>query len=820
MTIGEQSIWQRIPPPVGALLAGLIYYALSQASLLTLIQPVAVAPFWFSNGFSLAILLLTPRSRWAWLLGGIFCSSFLLEMQFGYIPVSSVIMAASNVVEPLGCALLMQTLAGGAIVLSNLRGVLVLLLSPWLVCMLSAAMGAYGVLLSKPDSSFNLGWKLWYLDDVLGIYVITPGLLALSERALRSPWGGRHFEKLALAACLTAVCLYVFARYDAELFDAFTVYWTLPFVLWGTLRFGVLGATMATFFVTACALLFTVKGLGPFAMSGADRADGALALQFFSAIHTGSVLVLAAVLAQRDRAQRQLDAGATRLRNMLEYAPDAIVVLDVETGRFVEANTNAEKMFGLSKEELLARGPVELSPQQQRDGTPSADAGKNYIQNALEGKPQTFEWLHIDGRGETIECEVRLSPFPMEGRRLVRGSLVDITERRRTESALQQVQKNESIGRLAGGVAHDFNNLLTVVIGNAELAQRHAGENARLTRQLDNILESARRGARLTQQLLGYARRQVMQPEILEINEILRNSADLWRRLIGEDIELALRPADEKLLVKADRGQIDQVLMNLIANARDAMPKGGRILVEAVPIVLGEEYVRVRPDVTPGEYVLIAVTDNGEGISPDVLARVFEPFFTTKPAGKGTGLGLSMCFGIVKMSGGHLALYSEPARGTTIRVYLPRLQGVEGRKPTTTDLHSPLGRGETVLLVEDEKTIRELVQTVLEGAGYTVICSPDGYAALEIARLRPVAFDLLITDVVMPRMGGKELADALLKEKRVQKVLFTSGYTENAIVHHGVLDPGIHFLPKPFTAAALGRKVREVLDGAEPGVRG
>lgn len=380
-----------------------------------------------------------------------------------------------------------------------------------------------------------------------------------------------------------------------------------------------------------------------------------------------------------------------------------------------------------------------------------------------------------------------------------------------SNTRLRQAQKMEAIGKLAGGIAHDFNNLLTVIKGYSRLILDRSPDHE-LRSEVQQIDDAAERAASLTHQLLAFSRRQVLQPKIFNINTLVLNLDKMLRRLIGEDIEMVTVPAPDLGSVKADPGQLEQVILNLVVNARDAMPNGGKLTLEMANVDLDDTYVLEHPGVRPGRYVMLAVTDTGTGMDRDTLASIFEPFFTTKDLGKGTGLGLSTVYGIVKQSGGNIWAYSEPGRGTTFKIYLP---WVDAPPETLTAEQRPLSntRGnETILLVEDDQRVRDLAQTVLSASGYSVLAADNPSAAISLCQTHAGPLHLLLTDIVMPGLCGRELARQLTARRPGLKVLYMSGYTTNAIVHHGELDSSTFFLPKPFTPASLAAKVREVLD--------
>jgi PAS domain S-box-containing protein len=407
-----------------------------------------------------------------------------------------------------------------------------------------------------------------------------------------------------------------------------------------------------------------------------------------------------------------------------------------------------------------------------------------------------------------------------DGSTLWHGFAHDITLRKQAElqqaaleEQLRQSQKVESIGKLAGGIAHDFNNLLTSVMGFAHLALLEVEPESPAEGYLQGIQDSAERGAAMTQQLLAFARRRIVRPELVDLNEVLRRMTAMLRRLVGENLELVLSPAPKVGRVKVDVGSLEQVIMNLVVNARDAIRDTGRITLETRDVMLDEACSRTQAEVSPGEYVMLAVIDTGVGMSSDVCARIFEPFFTTKPVGKGTGLGLSMCYGIVKQAGGHITVESEPGSGSTLRVFLPRAATPERSTSSERPPESTAGGGhETILIVEDEILILRVASAALSALGYQVLTATNAIDAIELVESRTEPVHLLVTDVVMPRMGGPDLAKHLVALRPEMRVLFSSGYTESAIVDRGVLDDRVHFLQKPYTPSTLARRVREVLD--------
>ena len=400
-----------------------------------------------------------------------------------------------------------------------------------------------------------------------------------------------------------------------------------------------------------------------------------------------------------------------------------------------------------------------------------------------------------------------------------------VSERRQTEEALRQseeqfrqAQKMEAVGRLAGGVAHDFNNLLTAILGHAQLMAMGLAEGDPLRGHAEEIQKASQRAAALTRQLLAFSRRQVLDPKVLDLNAVVGNMERMLRRVIGEDILLTCAPALDLGCVKADPGQLEQVLLNLVVNARDAMPSGGKLLIETANVELDDLYALTHTWVSPGRYVRLAVTDTGCGMDEATKLRVFEPFFTTKEKGKGTGLGLSMAYGIVKQSGGHILVYSEPGRGTTLKIYLPLVDDAVPEEATARqDPTGIRGGKEVVLLVEDDDMVRRFAYDTLRMLGYTVLEAPHGGEALLLCERYPAAIDLMVTDIVMPHLNGVELYERVARLRPEMRVLYMSGYTETGIAREGILKPGATFLEKPFSPDSLLRKVREILDEVRVG---
>jgi signal transduction histidine kinase/ActR/RegA family two-component response regulator len=427
--------------------------------------------------------------------------------------------------------------------------------------------------------------------------------------------------------------------------------------------------------------------------------------------------------------------------------------------------------------------------------------------------------------GSIFVADVNAAPVQLEDRPCVVGVFRDVTEQRkaeaeraRLEEQLVIAQRLEAVGRLAGGVAHDFNNLLSVILSYAGFAVDELHESDPVREDIVEIQNAGRRAAALTRQLLAFSRKQILEPQVLSLNRVVTDIESMLRRLLGEDIDIEVHLDAALGSVRADPGQLEQVIMNLAVNARDAMPQGGKLTVETANVELDEGYAERHVAVEPGRFVMLSVVDTGAGMDAETKAHIFDPFFTSKERGKGTGLGLSTVYGIVKQSGGSIWVYSEPGRGSTFEVYLPRVDApvVDVRRKPATALATG---SETVLVVEDEPAVCKLVERILRNAGYEVLSATSGGDALLLCEQHRGAIDLLLTDVVMPQMSGRELAERVTTLCPRLEVLYMSGYTDNAIVHHGVLVAGTHFIGKPFAAAELTRKVRDVLDERASGTQ-
>ncbi len=502
-------------------------------------------------------------------------------------------------------------------------------------------------------------------------------------------------------------------------------------------------------------------------------------------------------------------------KELFENNPNPMFVYDRDTLRFLAVNDVSVSHYGYSREEFLGMTMEQIRPPED---IPAMRKSVGDVPGTIR---KVGTWRHLKKSGEIIAAEITTHDLEFGGRpaRLVLAT--DVTERKRAEAErdilekqLAQAQRMESIGRLAGGVAHDFNNLLVVILGHAELLlNRPAAADPAVGDSLREIRRAGERAANLTRQLLAFGRKQVLTIKTIDLNRVIAEFGGMLSRLIRESIAVSTHLATDLGPVKADPFQIEQILLNLCINARDAMPDGGRLTIETANVSLDEEYAKTHTEVRPGPYVMLAVSDTGSGMDAETVGKIFDPFYTTKEKGKGTGLGLSMVYGIVKQHGGNIWVYSKPGRGATFKVYLPRVDEPAAAEEIAPGIpvHASVDP-ETVLVVEDEDTVRDLVCRMLSGAGYDVIEARGGEEAVRLAKERKT-IHLLLTDIIMPEMSGRMVRDRVAALHPDVKVLYMSGYTDNVVAHHGILEAGVHFLQKPFTARTLADKVREALEG-------
>jgi two-component system cell cycle sensor histidine kinase/response regulator CckA len=534
-----------------------------------------------------------------------------------------------------------------------------------------------------------------------------------------------------------------------------------------------------------------------------QNAYGPLDLEFLDSV--GGHIALAI---ERRSAEESLRKSESMFRLFFAYNPLPTWLFDRDTLRFLHVNDAAIAQYGYTREEFENITVLDVRPESERE------KHQQHLKNAtVEGRYRGV-WNHRAKNGKTFEVEYISHDLEYLGRRVRLAVMQDVSERHQLEQQLRQAQKMEAVGRLAGGIAHDFNNLLMVIKGHTELLLNVLPPSDHVTRKIEQIDRSADRAAALTRQLLAFSRMQVLNPQVINLNGIVEEIGKLVLRLIGEDIELNIRKDADLGAVRADANQIEQIIMNLVVNARDAMPSGGRLLIETSNEEFDHSCGSSHSVMTPGRYVLLAVTDTGTGMDPETQARIFEPFFTTKEKGKGTGLGLATVYGVVKQSGGFIWVYSEVGKGTSFKIYLPRVEGVEDQPaPPRQLLQIPQGT-ETVLLAEDENDVRDIARQFLESGGYKVVEARDGAEALRVAAEQAGKIDLLVTDMIMPGMTGQELAGRLLQQNDGIRVIFMSGYSEHTASQIADITSAMRLLTKPFSRGSLLRAVREILDAA------
>ncbi|MCC7382413.1 MAG: PAS domain S-box protein [Deltaproteobacteria bacterium] len=541
---------------------------------------------------------------------------------------------------------------------------------------------------------------------------------------------------------------------------------------------------------------------------------------------TGAVL-MHVDMTEPSRAQAALRASEERLKAIIDHTPNVAIQAFDRTGRVQRWNHGAERMYGYSEREVIGRRLQDLilnADEAQR----LHETIERIIRTGQPDGPAVWEVLSKDGQRRTSYSTMFAIPGANGDPELICMD-VDITDRVRAEAEtkrlaaergtleaqLLQAQKMEGIGRLAGGLAHDFNNLLTAIVGSAELTLEQLPVGSVSRENVEQILRATHRAAELTRQLLTFARKQASQPRLVRLDDLVSGTEKMLRRLIGEDVELVTQLDTAHSTVRADPGQLEQILVNLAVNARDAMPSGGRLTIETRDVMVDDAFAGAHPPLTAGRHVRLSVTDNGTGMGPEVLTHIFEPFFTTKEPGKGTGLGLATCYGITRQAGGHILARSAVGHGTTIEVYLPEVAGdAVDAEANASPLVSPRG-SDTLLLVEDDALVRDLSIKVLESAGYRVLAAPDGASGLALAAAHQGKIDLLITDAVMPRLGGQRLAAELSRERPGIAVLMMSGYTESMLSARGEGWGPVALLAKPFTPKELLTRVRAILDMAQ-----
>ena len=791
-------------------LSGIFLLYMGSASIGPTVSLTAVntPAFCVSAAIAMAALLLFGREMWP----AIFAGSLGASMIHGYAPIPSLGIAVGSTIEPLVGSTLLTWAGISPPSFRRLRDTLAFIAAGGFAGPALAA--AFWVLFQRAVigvqyAHLHRAGFLWLRSHTVPILLLVPLLLAWKE-----PFDGKlRAKSLVLAtiylAALVSIDGLIFSVVPSNPAYPYVVgYVVFPCLIWVALQYGPHGATLGLLATGVIAAANTIAGRGPFVSTGRPLAI----LYIFLAVLAMTTLIIAATISEHRQTEdnlrmnrEQLRQSEQRYRELFENAQDFIVTLDLN-GRLTSVNKAVLRASTRSKEEILSKTIFEVIKPS------SMEVAKAAFKEVLNGREQNgiqLEILRKEGPPAWVEVNWRrLEPDGAPTGIQLIGR--DITWRRKAEEQLLHSQKMEAVGRLAGGVAHDFNNLLGVIIGYSDLLLLELPEDDPYRRRVLEIKKAGKRAADVTRQLLAFSRKQVLSPRVVDLNAIVSETTRMLLRLLGEDIQLVSRLSPSSPLLKVDPAQMQQVIMNLAINARDAMPKGGEIILETGSAILDDTVHRGRT-VVPGRYAVLAITDTGMGMDEETRARIFEPFFTTKEE-QGTGLGLATVYGFVRQSGGYIWVYSEPGRGTTFKIYMPECTDCSPDEIEGEEQQIALPRGtETVLLAEDAESLRRLNFELLEDLGYTVLEAGFGLEALYKAAQYSETIHVLLTDVVMPGMSGKELAERLALLRPNVKVIYMSGYTDHVIFQTGILKPGTAFLQKPFTRETLARKLREVL---------
>lgn len=765
------------------------------------IHPV-VSSAWPPSGVALAALLLMGTRFWP----GIALGAFIVNLTGGIAPLPAIGIATGNTLETLTAAWLLTSFARFQLPLERLRDVFALVVLGAIASTpVSATVGVTMLTLSGGVAGKPLGtiWLAWFLGDAIGILLVAPLILTWAT--------GARLRLSARDTVEASVLVVVLVAFTAGLFQTpySYVYAIFPVTIWAALRFGPRGAATASFIVSALAIGYTVRGVGPFATS--TVVNNLFELDTFIALLALTTLTLAAAIAERRSAESALGRSRQQHQDIVHHASVGVLQTDVK-GKILLANPALARILGYDgPEDLIGR---DMAGDVYWDRT-QRSAIVAQFELIGEATPLEVQWKRKDGSPIWVDVHGRSVRDAGDGTAYLEGFVFDLTGRKNLELQFRQAQKMEAVGRLAGGVAHDFNNLLTVigsctefVLGDPALAEEHRHD-------LGEVKKATDRATSLTRQLLAFGRTQVLRPSTISLNDRLAELLPMLKRLFETTIEIRIETAPNIWAVRADPGQIEQVLLNLAINARDAMPDGGTLtfvtencVVAPERPVQNQEYV-----MKPGDYVLLRVRDTGLGMDEDTQRKIFEPFFTTKEIGKGTGLGLATAYGIVKQSGGYIKVRTAPGKGAEFLIYLPRTDAAPDKivVPKRRDGRQASG---TVLVVEDEAGVRQALQRILTADGYTVITAANGAEALELFAARGKDIDLLITDLVMPAMGGRDLARQCCELRDTLKVIYLSGYTRDSLLSQQTFEQGTEFIEKPFTHDAILERIARVL-GAE-----
>jgi PAS domain S-box-containing protein len=808
-----------LPPPLSYLaklvLLAAVYYAAARLGLRYASIGPSISLVWPPTGIAFAALTLLGSRYWP----GVTLGAFLANAATPVPLLAAAGIALGNTLEAVTAAYLLRRSAGSRPQLDDLRQLrtLILVAIP-LGALCAALVGPLSLWATEalPAAALPTAVAVWWTGDLLGGLVVAPVFFSWAAPPQVQGSTRRLLEMVVLCVGTIAAAELGLGLFNntALVRDVNYQYLLFPFVIWAGLRFGARGASLMTLAVSAVAVGHTVQGGGPFVSATAVRTLFEVACYLAVVAVTGLVLA-AAVRWERHEATKALAQSEDRLRRALDAARMGTWFWSIEDNSLT-CDENLRQLYGLSPGDRVSTHQDLLVHVHPEDRALVGEAVRRALKEG-DNLDYEFRVLPPDGQMRWIadQGEVRRNE---QGRpTYVTGVSTDVTERRLAEERLSQAQRMESVGRLAGGVAHEANNQMSVVMGAADFILQRSDVPEAVRDDAEFIRRAAERTAAVTAQLLAFSRRQILKPQVLNLNDVLTGWETVLRRVMGADGGVTLRLAPETGLVRADPGQLEQVVLNLALNARDAMPSGGSITVETFNVELVGAQARLEPTaVPPGQYVVLAVSDTGQGMDPETMSHIFEPFFTTKAVGQGTGLGLAMVYGIVKQSGGYIWAYSEPGQGSTFKIYLPRLQ--ETASPQPAVLAEPVrpGAAETILVVEDEANVRAVMKRALEGAGYHVLEAGRTSEVIQVLTTHAGRVSLVLADVVMPGAGGPELARRIKEQAPNIPILFTSGYTDGEIARRGLLEPDAAFLQKPFTPAGLVRAVQERLAAARP----
>lgn len=785
------------------------YFVTARIGYAFTIRPAGIS-LWPASGFLLGLLLIVRRDHWPEVLLAAIGGNVVADLFHGLGPGLALGGGIANGIEAITGAWVVQRLVGHRVTMSNTREFGAVAIGAAVVSnAVTATLGAFIVARGIP-SHFWAQWFTWWAGDGLGILVVAPVMLTWANRSELITLSVQRIAEFAVLCLVLAYLAWHALGPTVRFTDSLGVgrYLVFPLLFLVALRYGPWGASTAMLLV-ACIVGWKGAHADPaFIQRGMAPLDQLREVYAYVLVASCSAMIPAVELCSRRRAEQLLRQSEIRFRQMAEYIEDAFFVVDL---------SNDERLYVSPNWATLWARPLAdaYSPEVWLDAVHPDDRDQIAAlrTKVAAGKADSVRVRLLRPDGTLIW--IRSRAFPVRNKdgvvyRMV-GVATDITAIRNAEERVVQSQKMEALGRLAGGIAHDFNNMLTVILADTEMLAAVISGPAQ-EEALAEIRGAADRAAALTKQLLAFSRRQVVPTTVFDLNDVMIEMGQMLRRVIGEQIRLEVRPGAAACFVRGDRGRLEQVITNLALNARDAMPDGGRLIMETKLVVLDEAFVQTRGEVVKGEYVLLSVTDTGTGMSEAIRSRVFEPFFTTKPQGQGTGLGLATAFGIVQKSGGYLTAYSEPGTGSAFRMYLPLEQegSVEGDAVPASS--APPEGTEWVLLVEDEEAVRRVTSRLLGALGYHVLEAETGKIALALLEDTAHPVTLLLTDVMLPGIGGSELAELVRATQPSMKVLFMSGYTEDEALNLKLLDQGARLLGKPFTRDELALTVREVLD--------